>query len=210
MALIKGGNNHIFISGMTRSGKTYFAIRALDQVKNGVLFFNIQNAEVTPRFNTSRADQIESEQIFKGLRRGEKIDLRFPAEWRELEIMQVIKFLSTELLAAGFTEEKPIYIMYDECQTLRKEARDAVRLVATRGLYLGCRCVFITQRPALADLTFYTQAAEQFIFQLGKGEREYFRQKGIDYDKCLELWQRNGAHSYVYTDGFTLEGRKPI
>lgn len=208
--LISGGNNHVFISGMTRSGKTYFAIRALEQVPNGVLFFNLQNSEVTRKYNTSRADQIGGQQIISGLRAGEKINLTFPAAWDMRDIMATIKYLSGKLLRAGFSEQNPIYIMYDECQTLTKEARKAVQLVATRGLFLGCRCVFITQRPALADLTFYTQSSEQYVFQLGKGEREYFKQKGIDYDKCLELWQKNGAHSYIYTDGFSLEGRKPI
>lgn len=208
--LISGGNNHVFISGMTRSGKTYFAIRALEQVPNGVLFLNLQNSEVTRKYNTSRADQIGGEQIISGLRAGEKINLTFPAAWDMRDIMATIKYLSEKLLRAGFSDQNSVYIMYDECQTLTKEARKAVQLVATRGLFLGCRCVFITQRPALADLTFYTQAAEQYIFQLGKGEREYFKQKGIDYDKCLELWQQNGAHSYIYTDGFNLEGRKPI
>ncbi len=208
--LIDHKNNHIFISGMTRSGKTYFAIRALEEVPEGVLFFNLQNAAPTRKYITVNADQVGYQQIVKYLRSGAKIDLRFPRYWKMHQIMNVIKFLSQELLKSGFSEEKPIYIMYDECQTLTKEARVAVRLTATRGLFLGCRCVFITQRPALADLTFYTQAAEQYIFQLGKGEREYFRQKGIDYDKCLNLWSANGQHSYIYTNGFDIEGRPAI
>ncbi len=208
--LIDHKNNHIFISGMTRSGKTYFAVKALSEVPDGVLFFNLQNAETGRRWIRTDADNITYKQLVKGLKAGEKIDLRFPRSWNETEIMKVIKFLSTKLLTAGFSEKSPIYIMFDECQALTKEARKAVRLTATRGLYLGCRCVFITQRPALADLTFYTQAAEQYIFQLGKGEREYFRQKGIDYDYCLELWAKNGPHSYIYSNGFELEGRKAI
>ena len=114
------------------------------------------------------------------------------------------------MLRAGFTEKSPIYIAYDECQALTRECISDVRLVATRGLYLGVRAVFITQRPALADLTFYTQSAEHYIFQLGKGERGYFNGKGIDYDECLKLWQQNGQHSYVYTDGFILDGRRAI
>lgn len=208
--LIDHGNNHIFISGMTRSGKTYFAIKAMEQVPEGALFVNLQNAETSKRWVLTRADEVELKQLEKALRSGEKIDLRFPRWWSMAEIMKVICYLSTSLLRSGFSEQKPIYIVYDECQTLDKHARTAVRLTATRGLFLGCRCVFITQRPALADLTFYTQAAEQYIFQLGKGEREYFRQKGIDYDKCLELWAKNGTHSYIYTDGFRIEGRRPI
>lgn len=208
--LIDHKNNHIFISGMTRSGKTYFAVKALSEVPEGVLFINIQNAEVPPKYVTADANEIDLQQIIKGLRSGEKINLVFSRYCTEPVIMCAIEYLAKELLRAGFTEQKPIYIMFDECQTLTKEAREAVRLMATRGLYLGCRCVFITQRPALADLTFYTQAAEQYIFQLGKGEREYFRAKGIDYDECLKKWEELGEHSYIYTNGFILEGRPKI
>lgn len=210
MALITQQNNHIFICGMTRSGKTYFATRALEEITRGVIFINIQNAEMPRRFLKVSADSIDFEQLIGELRTGTKLNLTFPASWSNADIMRVIGYISRQLLRAGFTEKAPIYIAYDECQALTKEALGAVRLVATRGLYLGVRAVFITQRPALADLTFYTQSAEHYIFQLGKGERGYFNGKGIDYDECLRLWQQNGQHSYVYSDGFTLEGRKAI
>lgn len=207
---ITQGNNHIFICGMTRSGKTYFATRALERVPRGVLFFNLQNADMPPRFVRRSAADTEYSVLLDALRQGEKVDLTFPPAWSTTDIMAVIAFLSRKLLREGFTEKAPIYIAYDECQALTKEAIRDVRLTATRGLYLGCRCVFITQRPALADLTFYTQAAEHYIFQLGKGERGYFKEKGIDYDACLKEWARLGPHSYVFTDGFSFEGRPAI
>lgn len=207
---IDHSNNHIFICGMTRSGKTYFAVKALSQVPEGVLFFNLQNAETVKRYIQVNADDVNFNELVNLLRSGAKVDLRFPRHWKIKQIMAVIKYVSEELLNAGFNENKPIYIMYDECQTLEKEARNAVRLVATRGLYLGCRCVFITQRPALADLTFYTQSAEHYIFKLGNGEREYFKQKGINYDLCNQYWAASPDHSYCYYNGVTLECRKPI
>lgn len=207
---ITQGNNHVFICGMTRSGKTYFATRALEAVPNGVLFFNLQNADMPARFVRRSASETDYSVLLDALRQGEKVDLTFPPAWNTADIMKVISFLSRILLQEGFTEKKPIYIAYDECQALTKEAVRDVRLTATRGLYLGCRCVFITQRPALADLTFYTQAAEHYIFQLGKGERTYFKEKGIDYDYCLKEWERLGPHSYIFTDGFQLEGRSAI
>lgn len=208
--LLTEGNNHIFISGMTRSGKTYFALHALSQVRQGVLFINMQSTETPTKFNRAMADQIGIEQIIKGLRAGEKIDLCFPKKWTLKRINFVIGYISAYLLTAGFNEKNYIYIAYDECQALDNEAIKSVRLTCTRGLYLGIRCVFITQRPALADLSFYTQASEQYIFQLGKGERQYFQSKGIDYDECLKIWQEKGPHSYVFTDGFTLKGRDAI
>lgn len=210
MGLITQNNNHIFICGMTRSGKTYFATRALCELPRGVLFINIQNAEMPRKFIKISANNIDFEQLAGELRQGTKLNLTFPASWGNSDIMRVIGYISRQLLRAGFTEKSPMYIAYDECQALTRECIGDVRLVATRGLYLGVRAVFITQRPALADLTFYTQSAEHYIFQLGKGERGYFNGKGIDYDECLRLWQQNGQHSYVYTDGFVLDGRRAI
>lgn len=210
--LITGSKGHVFICGMTQSGKTYFAVRALEQVSQGVLFINIQNTKMPDRYITTYANQVDFEQIKSALKAGNKIDLRFPAAWRESQIMQVIGFLSKELIKAGFSEKNPVYIAYDECQAISRfpDALREVRMVATRGLYLGVWCVFITQRPALADLTLYTQSTEHYIFQLGKGERGYFKGKGIDYDECLKLWEANGKHSYIYTNGFIIEGRKAI
>lgn len=211
MSLITQGNNHVFICGMTRSGKTYFALHALTEVKEGVLFLNIQNTPTPQPFVKINANNIDFEQLLDELAADTKLDLRFPATWSTAEIMKIYAFLSRQLLRCGrFSEKKPIYIGFDECQTIDKDAVRDVRLLATRGLALGCRAVFISQRPALADLTFYTQASEHYIFQLGAGEREYFRGKGIDYDYCLEQWKRFGAHSYVYSDGFKLEGRRAI
>lgn len=206
--LITEQNNHIFICGMTRSGKTFFATKALSEVKQGVLFFNLQNTKMPRIFLKTAANKVGSDQLINALRAGNKIDLRFPAGWSMADIMAVMEHLTNKLLKSGFTENDYIYIAYDECQTLDGGAKIAARMAATRGLFLGCRCVFISQRPALADLTFYTQAAEHYIFQLGKGERQYFVGKGIDYDRCLELWQQYGKYSYVYSDGFTLEGRR--
>lgn len=210
--LISGSKGHVFICGMTQSGKTFFAVRALELVPYGVLFLNLQNVKMPEKYITTYANQVDFEQIKSALKAGNKIDLRFPASWGEHQIMSVIGFLSKKLITAGFTEKNPVYIAYDECQAISRfpDTLREVRMVATRGLSLGVWCVFITQRPALADLTLYTQSTEQYIFQLGKGERTYFREKGIDYDECLKLWETNGKHSYIYTNGFVLEGRKAI
>ena len=132
------------------------------------------------RFLKISAASVDFEQLMSELRTGTKLNLTFPASWSNSDIMRVIGYISRQLLRAGFSEKAPIYIAYDECQALTKECIQDARLVATRGLYLGVRAVFITQRPALADLTFYTQSAEHYIFQLGKGERGYFNGKGID------------------------------
>ena len=68
MGLITQNNNHIFICGMTRSGKTYFATRSLEQLPRGVLFINIQNAEMPRKFIKISADSVDFTQIADELR----------------------------------------------------------------------------------------------------------------------------------------------
>lgn len=210
MKLLTQKNNHVFVCGMTRSGKTYFSTKAMSELPCGVLFFNIQNAEMPKKFIMANAEYTSFEQLIKALRSGTKIDMRFPAAYNMDQILKVIGYISKKLMRAGFSEQNHIYVGYDECQVLEKDALLAVRDVATRGLAHGIRCIFISQRPALADMTLYTQSSEHYIFRLGNGERTYFKGKGIDYDVCLKAWEENGDHSYVYFDGFILEGRKAV
>lgn len=208
--LIQASNNHIFISGITRSGKTYFAAHALEQLPYGVLFFNIQDTELPTKFTKMNVKDVDLSSLKNALKKGHKIDLRFPADLNQATIFNIIGFVSREMLKAGFTEKDPIYIAYDECQLFRGDCLREIEMVATRGLYKGCRCMFITQRPAMASKTLYTQSFEQYIFRLSTGEKEYFKSKGIDFEKCQELWQLNGDHSYIYFNGIELKGFKAI
>lgn len=208
--LIAGTNNHIFISGITRSGKTYFAGKALEQLRPGVLFLNIQDADLPQKFTRVNASDVSFHQLRAYMAAGHKIDLRFPASRSEAEIFSVYGFLADQILKAGFNEDRPVYIAIDECQILRGEALHKVEMLATRGLYRGARCCFITQRPALASKTLYTQSFEQYIFRLSAAEREYFKSKGIDFDECQRLWDKNGDHSYIYFNGIDLKGYKAI
>lgn len=206
--LLTQNNNHIFICGQTRSGKTYFASRALEEIKRPVLFFNIQDEILPKKFITVEHNKATGKQILEALKSGAKIDLRMPLSIEQTNI--IIDFLTMQLMGAGYSEQKPVYIVFDECHLLDKGGRRAAIQAATRGLKRGVRCIFITQRPALCNKTLYTQSAEQFIFYVAASEREYLKNKGINYEHCLNEWGKLGKYSYIYYDGFRLEGRKGI
>lgn len=208
MKLLTQRNNHIFVCGQTRSGKTYFTARALEQLNRPVLFFNIQDEELPPKFLTVKYDEATISQLLEALRSGVKVDLRLPLD---LELTnQLISYILDSLMGAGYSEENPLYVVLDECHLLKNEGRESAVQAATRGLKRGIRCIFITQRPALCDKTLYTQSAEQYIFYVAASEKEYLRNKGLDYDKCKEEWETLGRYSYIFYDGFALEGRKGI
>lgn len=208
MKAIKENNNHIFISGQTRSGKTFFAGRALSQLAGPVLFFNLQEERLPNNFIVARSNKISFKQLLGALRDGKKIDLRFPID--EETTQRIQGFIIKNLMFAGFNERRPIYIVFDECHLLRGPALDYAVQAATRGLKRGMRCVFITQRPALCSKTLYTQASEQYIFYIAPSEAAYLRAKGLDYAELQKEWKKLGKYSFVYYDGFKLEGRKAI
>lgn len=207
--LLKQGNNHVFIAGITRSGKTYFAINAAAEVKGPVLFFNIQEEDCPVPFLKVDADKIEICQLLDELSKNRKIDLRF-GNATDLQISALISYLIKQLMNEGYTEQNPIYLIIDECHLLSGVSLDAAISAATRGLKRGIRCIFVTQRPALANKTLYTQSAEQYIFHCSAAEKEYLKSKGIDFDYALAEWQRLGKYSYIYTDGFVTEGKAPL
>lgn len=210
MSLLKVNNGHTFISGITRSGKTYFGSRAVEQLPYPVVFFNLQDEDLPHKFLTVCADEIDGEQLIDAIRAGVKLDLRFRSAASGAEINNVIGYACRLLMAAGFSEKRPVYLVFDECHLLTGYGLDKAIEVATRGLKRGCRAVFITQRPALANKTLYTQSSDQYIFYLSPSEASYLKSKGIDYDRCLVDWERLGKHSYIHYDGYNYEPMKAI
>lgn len=207
--IISLGNHHIFVCGITRSGKTYFVKNAIKSIKYPVIFFNIQNEDMPQNYLRAN-EKMESAQIFDHLRHGGKIDFRFSNDCRLADCMKIIGFFIRKLMIAGYTQARPVYIVIDEAHLLKGEALNGAIDASTRGLMRGCRLITITQRPALVNKTIYTQAADQYLFRLATSEASYLKTKGVDYEKCKQLWSENGQYSYIYFDGMTLEGRKAI
>ncbi|MFV0516771.1 MAG: AAA family ATPase [Aminipila sp.] len=208
MKLLTERNNHIFVCGQTRSGKTYFTARALEQLHRPVLFFNVQDEDLPKSFITIKYNEVTTSQLMEALRSGAKIDLRLPLDIEQTNTL--ISHIIMKLMGAGYSEKAPIYVVIDECHLLKNNGKESAIQSATRGLKRGVRCIFITQRPALCDKTLYTQSAEQYIFYVASSEKEYLKNKGLDYDKCKKDWEKLGEYSYMFYDGFILEGRKGI
>lgn len=206
--LLTQNNNHVFVSGQTRSGKTYWTARALEQLDRPVVFFNLQEEVLPRKFVTIDQGDITGPDLVESLRKGMKIDLYLPPSAAGRNYVQ--GYVTDLLMKAGFSEQSPVYLAFDECHLLKDRGLDMSIEAATRGLKRGVRCIFITQRPALCNKTLYTQSAEQILFYLAASEKEYLRNKGLDYEACKQQWETLGKYSYLYYDGFTLEGRRAI
>ena len=203
------GDNHIFVCGLTRSGKSRFTRSLLVKSKYPVLYFNIQGEKVENGFMRIDAGNITSKQLIELLDEHKaKINLCF-SDMRNAYRYTAGHLLDV-LMMSGFSDKNPIYVVIDECHLLKGLSLEMAKVCATAGLKKGVRLVFITQRPANADKTLYTQSYEQYIFETGEAERGYFKDKGVDFDRCRELWAKNGKYSYCYFNGYALEGYKSI
>lgn len=208
-SLITQGNNHVFICGITRSGKTYFAKEAARRLKAPVLFLNVQDENLGAPFQDFGPFD-DPAQLRRQLGKGGKIDFRFwDLSGKQIQIV-IAHLINTIMQQRDYSERKPVYIVIDEAQILSGPGLEAAISASTRGLSRGVRLISITQRPALVDKTIYTQAAEQYLFRLAPSEGQYLKNKGIDYDYCLSTWEELGQYSYIFTDGFILEGRPAI
>lgn len=207
--LLTSNNNHVFICGITRSGKTYFAKTATARLKSPVLFFNVQGEKMPAPFLEVNY-QNETADILKYIKKGYKLNFVF-GNLRLDQIMRCIGFLCDQIMRCGsFSQHKPVYIVIDEAQILEAQALRSAITISTRGLAKGVRLISITQRPALVNKTIYTQAAEQYLFRLAPSEAQYIKNKGIDYDYCLKEWEKLGDYSYIFSNGFILKGYTKI
>lgn len=206
--LIQCQNSHTFISGQTGSGKSYFSMQAFSKINYPAIYLNIEEEQMPGKFlkiDSADADMI---QVIDALKHGAKFDLRMPINLTRSSA--ITGYVIDKLMQANFDEKRPVYLIIDECHLLEGFGLKKAIEAATRGRKRGVRCIFITQRPALANKTLYTQAKEQYIFYLPASEKEYLKNKGLDYDKCLEVWTTLGTYSYIYYDGFQYEGRRAI
>lgn len=210
MKLLTENNTHVFVCGITRSGKTYFVKNAVAQLQRPVIFFNVQNEKMPGRFLEVN-EKADFRQIKEHLKNGGKIDFKFSQACSLKQIQIIIGYVIRSIMASGhYTQQKPIYIVIDEAQLLSDSALVAAIDASTRGLSRGVRLICISQRPALVNKTIYTQASEHYIFRLQDGEKIYMQNKGVNFEKCKDLWKKNGSYSYVFTDGFITEGRAKI
>ncbi|HYE68648.1 MAG TPA: hypothetical protein VEA58_08550 [Anaerovoracaceae bacterium] len=208
MKLIEEGNWHVFVCGLTQSGKSYFSHRAMLGISVGVLYMNVQGEKVPRGFVTVYANRIEPDQLIEMLRDGVKINLVFSDTRKALDYF--VGTVLNMLMDAGFDEDYYIYIGLEECHLYRGYSKEIADYVSTSGLKKGIRLISISQRPATCSKTIYSLAFAHYIFFISEADREYMKSKGIDYEGCKPLWGDPKSHKYVYFDGYTLEGRPAI
>lgn len=187
--LIDFSQGHSTVIGITRSGKTYATKKSLENVKEGVLFFNTQLEEMPKKFITCNSESITSI-MMQALKRGMKINYLADTEevFRESEIVHLVK----KLYQANI---KKVYFVVDEVHLYNNLALKELIKVATTGLRFGIYGIWISQRPANIDNTLMTQSNQFIIFDTNM-ESGYFKRYGIPADEIKERIGKGGKYSY--------------
>lgn len=198
--LIDFGRGHTTVVGMTQSGKTTAVMRSAEKVKQGVIFFNTQQIEVSSVWvDASGAD--DERVLIKALRKGEKINFipNRATRWKQLRAIIALLYEASE------RSKMDIYILMDEIHLADKEALKAAIEVATTGIRWGLHAVFISQRPALIDNTIMNQSM-QFVFLKTTLEKRYLENYGLPYEAIRAGLEKGGQYAYMVYDFHSLKG----
>lgn len=179
MNLFQFNSPHMFICGMTGTGKTRMFIEQFDKSSLPGIFVNYNQSE--NHFSSMNQDYDVSD-IVNALRHGEKIDY-IPVRNKKRAKIE-IGYIIQKLFDGGFSVSDQFVFAVDECHLLAVEGEKntGIEEIATSGRAYGFRGVFITQRPALVSKVLVTQADIHCIFSLSNYERGYFQSKGLDFE----------------------------
>lgn len=190
-----GEKEHVTVLGLTQHGKTYATMETLKSLKEGVLFFNVQQ-EITPN-NFIKASNTNTWSQIKGLlKEGKKVnyipDTDLESASKELGA------LINELYNSG---QLKCRIAIDECHLFSSLTKDksgikaCIRL-ATTGLRFGYQTIFLSQRPAKVDNTLYSQSTKHVLFALGKVDESYLKNHGFPVEEIVSKTE-NDYYNFV-------------
>lgn len=172
------GNEHCTVMGMTQYGKTFATMETIKSLKEGVLFINPQLTK-TPKTFIKADKRNTPSQIWKAVQMGQKVDYHTSSDLEQIsiEVGLLIKSLYDDV------RKMDCRIVLDECHLLsmskNKDGLNAGKRLASTGLSRGFKTVFISQRPATVDNSFYTQSTKHILFALGMNDYSYLKGLGF-------------------------------
>lgn len=193
-------NEHATVMGMTQYGKTYATLKTLEGMKEGVLFINPQQTKVPKSF--IKADMTNSaSDIWRAVKMGQKVNYE-TSDSLEMISMEVGKLID-KLYEIGKLDCR---VVLDECHLLSlskdKSGLNAGKRLASTGLSRGFKTIFISQRPATVDNSFYTQSTKHILFNLGLNDYEYLSQKGFP---VKDIKEKTHGKKYVFVEFDQME-----
>lgn len=207
-------NQHIFICGVTRSGKTFFTTELYKQSDNMCIFFNVQDVYDIERCSDAIVYDIEG--LNEAIENNKKKICVSPIEGGSDIDINLIEYAIKLVMALGAVKrrtlkrdlDKDIWceVYIDEIQEYGEKAGNPIiRRILKRGISYGIVARCISQRPADTDHTILTQSKLHIIFNMGDYESSYFRNYNIpieenkshlDKEYHFITWNQKNAERY--------------
>ena len=198
---IKRNKGHIFISGITQSGKTYFSIHLAKKWEGPVLYFNSNDVNITGLTKANKRSQIEVMQM--ALNKDRKINY-IPDPEPEKAKKEIKTIVNSLLAGQDFSKGKKndLLVVCDEVHEFDSE----VSFIAKRGLGRGIKGCFISQTPADVSKSIVKQCSYHVIFRFNVYDSKYLQSYSIPADELDKKHEQGGKYSFCVFDNQDLYG----
>jgi len=171
---------HLFVGGITDSGKTTYALSLFHQVSGLRIFINTQYEENAEKMGIVCNSLKE---ITEEINRDTDRIIYNPPEtgaMDEIEELRQILFKVGKLKMAGKERRHVwVHVFIDEVHTMGEN----LNLWVTQGKRWGITVIAIAQRPALTSHTILTQCETHVLFLCGLYETPYFEKYHIPIEE---------------------------
>jgi len=200
---------HEAVSGMTRSGKSFYAAAAGRKHPGPLIVIDPQDS---PCWFWPRADKRNSAaEVIAAAKGGGVV---YVPSWDDRQGRAEVALLAAEVVeaakasgAAAGRGNRAWLMIFDEAQVYAPEGGrpGGLHQVARQGLRWGVRAIFVSQRPADIAKAVCSQAERHTIFEPGAYGAPYFDKYGIDAQEVRRLLD-DGRRQYAHR---AADGRGP-
>lgn len=192
-------DNHVFIQGLTGSGKSYMMKDVYENTTLTGIYFNSEDEDVEG-YETGNAGQI-AYLLSRGHR---KINFvpnpdADAANAQLEEIRQQLFNIGDKLREkrGQMAADTWNLLFIDEASDIAPKGKPGIPLITIvkRGRKRGVRAVIASQRPAEVHHTVLTQCKVHIVFNMGNYERGYFKRVNIPIEEFEDWIARE--HHYV-------------
>lgn len=207
LAALRQAKKHVFIAGVTQTGKTHCGVEYGRGWPGPVLFFNPQDFGGTAGY-VDADGKTEAAAIVNGLKRGCKVNY-VPGRKRDGAAAELDVLVS---LVFGYVPwSSPLLFILDETHFYIRDGREGeIGDVARVGLRWGVVGCFITQSPADTAKVLLRQSQYKLFFRIDLDDQKYLREKGYPVAEMVKLQEKGGKFSFVTYEYGDLSGPRKV
>lgn len=199
LAALRKSKKHVFIAGVTQTGKTHCGVEYGRGWPGPVLFFNPQDFQGVAGY-VNADGRTEAAAIVNGLKRGVKVNY-VPGRKRQEAAAELNALV--DLVFSYVPWSPPLLFIIDETHFYSKDAREGqIGDICRVGLRFGVVGCFISQSPADTSKVLLRQSDYHLVFRVDLYDLKYFKERAYPVEKIQEIHKKGGQYSFaVYNFG---------